>query len=111
MQRLQAVVGTQLQQQQQQQQQISASPSIQLQTTNYIPPPQPVLPSYPPSYTNYYNLDPVPVPTDPVSLQLALKAQRDAVKTLEDKLSFGFSSLPIDDSIKVILISSMFCYF
>lgn len=46
--------------------------------------------------------DPVPVPSDPVSLQLALKAQREAdagVKILEDKLSFGFRSMPKDGTV------------
>lgn len=80
-------------------------------TASYPTAPAPVLPSNYPYATPFTaNLDPVPVPSDPVSLQLALKAQREAVKTLEDKLSFGFRSMPIDGTIKVsyYLYSSSF---
>lgn len=75
------------------------------------PPPPPVLP--PPTYGPPVlpaalpppPPDPVPVPTDPVSMQLAFKAQEMAGRAVEDKLSFGFRSMPADGTInKVELI-------
>lgn len=44
--------------------------------------------------------DPVPVPSDPVSMQLALNAREQALKkVVDDELSFGFKTLPKDGTL------------
>lgn len=47
--------------------------------------------------------DPVPVPSDPVSMQLALNAREQALKkVVDDELSFGFKTLPKDGAMNKV---------
>lgn len=56
--------------------------------------------------------DPVPVPSDPVSMQLALSARERALKkAVDDQLSFGFKSMPKDGAVVKVRYDSRFtCY-
>lgn len=51
--------------------------------------------------------DPVPVPSDPVSMQLALNAREQALKkVVDDELSFGFKTMPTDGAIVKVSIET-----